>query len=103
MPTRSGIEDLGPDDLRGAVVSGWARYGREEGDLVVVTLERPNASELELRFTGVAGFSDSAPALTAVRAFEATPAASGLWQFTLVGERDGERMQLVAREVRLFE
>ena len=103
MATTSGAEDLAPDDIRGAVVSAWARYRREEGDLVVVTLQRPRARDLELRFTGVEAFKDSEPNLTAVRVLETTPAASGLWQFTLVGERDGEAMQLVARQVRAFE
>ena len=69
----------------------------------MVTLERLRARDLELRFTGVEAFKESEPNLTAVRALEAMPTASGLWQFTLVGERDGEAMQLVARKVRAFE
>ena len=69
----------------------------------MVTLQRPSARDLELRFTGVEAFKESVPSLTTVRALEVTSAASGLWQFTLVGERDGEAIQLLAHMVRAFE
>jgi hypothetical protein len=71
---------------------------------VVVFLDRQNARKLELRFYGVVALAEPEPLEVPVLALEVTVAEPPLRRFTFVsGDRAGRQLELVAREMRLFE